>query len=492
MQNSERQRFEENWKSAFDGAEMTPSDGVWNGLEARLANDETVVMKKRVVFYQRLAAGLTVFALLSGAYAYFNAVNNGSDNLASNNVAKQQPAAVPDSNAAPQEEPQSSPGNDNIAQLETQREPLASLRNSAQVKAESTAQTRTKSTNQSATGNETAGTDTPVVSGNQQELIAVVPNVQQQETVPSDENETLNSTGSTLAVGEIQEPSDSSAIAVAVATPLLSADEINELADRQNELEKKKKLRAERLWVGMGAAAGNFSPGATMGGGQAEMQSSVMNSPEFGFASVDQAPQSNQKSVGSAYSVGMSVGRRIAKRWVLQGGVNLLRQQLEYTSNFTTLSASNVQKSAVEDYVRGSSPTASVASAYAITTPYTVNSNMELISIPLQAGYLIVDKRLGWQLNAGVSQDFFLRNTLTDASGQSERFRQGAGADSPYRTINWAALFSSEFSYRIGDHYRLSVVPGMRYSVRSMLKDSKEEGTPLVMDVGFRFKYLFN
>ncbi len=42
MQNTERQKFDDNWKSAFDGAEMTPSDRVWNSIELDLAEDEAL------------------------------------------------------------------------------------------------------------------------------------------------------------------------------------------------------------------------------------------------------------------------------------------------------------------------------------------------------------------------------------------------------------------------------------------------------------------
>src|SRR5205085_3808504 len=72
MQNSERQPFDESWRSAFDGANMAPSDKLWNSIEADLAGNETTIMKKRVVFYQRLAAATVFFALLSGAYAVYN------------------------------------------------------------------------------------------------------------------------------------------------------------------------------------------------------------------------------------------------------------------------------------------------------------------------------------------------------------------------------------------------------------------------------------
>jgi hypothetical protein len=116
---------------------------------------------------------------------------------------------------------------------------------------------------------------------------------------------------------------------------------------------------------------------------------------------------------------------------------------------------------------------------------------MEIVSVPVQAGYMIIDRKLGWPLNAGVSPDFFIRNILTDESGQREKFTQSAGDESPYRSVNWSGLLNTELSYRIGTHYRISLVPGVRYSFNSILKEPSNSGRPVIMDVGFRFRYLF-
>jgi hypothetical protein len=114
-----------------------------------------------------------------------------------------------------------------------------------------------------------------------------------------------------------------------------------------------------------------------------------------------------------------------------------------------------------------------------------------MLSIPVQAGFLIIDRKFGWQISTGVSTDLLLRNTLTDKSGSRGKVSEGAGEESPYRTFNGAALLNTELSYKIGDHYRLAVVPGFRYSFKPMLKENVT-GSPLVLDIGFRFKYLFN
>src|ERR1044071_3666975 len=88
MENTERQKLEEEWKSAFDGAETTPPDSVWNSIELDLAGQESATMKEKVVFYQRLAAAMLVFALSAGVYAYYSSMGaeraRGSEQRATN------------------------------------------------------------------------------------------------------------------------------------------------------------------------------------------------------------------------------------------------------------------------------------------------------------------------------------------------------------------------------------------------------------------------
>jgi hypothetical protein len=127
----------------------------------------------------------------------------------------------------------------------------------------------------------------------------------------------------------------------------------------------------------------------------------------------------------------------------------------------------------------------------AVSSPYEINSVNEYISVPVQAGYLLVDRKIGLQLNSGLSTDFFMQNTLTDKSGQMASFSSSAGNDSPYRLISWSGLVGTELSYKIATHYRVSIAPGLRYSLNSVLKSDAVSTNPLVWDVGFRFRYIF-
>jgi hypothetical protein len=447
MQNTERQKFEESWKSAFDGAETTPPDRVWNSIELDLAGQESAKMKKRVVFYQRLAAALLLCSLVTGIYSFYEREAGGRNQEAE--VRSQKSGGRNQEAEVRGEKKVAEKSEEDVRKTESNAiEPAAASTSGQYASMEVPTPHRTPHTAQPTPDNTQPTTDN------------AQPDITLDVTEP-------------VFADETSEPT------LAVTSPLLQ-----ENSPTEEIVQPKKVPRESNLWLALGASAGNYAPNtpsATMN------PTAEFDGPALSFAA---APQKKpEPKVGSAYSVGMSVGKKFG-RIVVQTGVNFAKQQIEYSSNYDTHPSNNFSsaRAASYDYIttEGSSDNLS------FTNTYTVNSTMEIVSIPVQAGYMIIDRKLGWQLNAGVSPDFFLRNIITDESGQRDRFTQSAGSESPYRSVNWSGLLNTELSYRIGTHYRLSLVPGVRYSFNSILKEPTDNGRPVILDIGFRFRYLFD
>jgi hypothetical protein len=186
--------------------------------------------------------------------------------------------------------------------------------------------------------------------------------------------------------------------------------------------------------------------------------------------------------------MGISFGARITNRWVVQGGVNYMTQVSDYTTTVAVSSSDlNYFKAASLNEFREAS-----GDTYVPTAPYTVNNSLRYISLPVQAGYLVIDRQFGVQMNAGVSTDMFLQNTIDPEGGALEKTTEGRGEDSPYRSVNFSGLVGSEITYRFADRYRLSLNPGIRYPFKSIYKDEVGvTSTPLTFDIGLRFRYIF-
>jgi hypothetical protein len=469
MKNSENRKFEESWEKAFSDAEMNPSEKVWDGIDLHLSKMESGSMKRRVVFYQRLAAASILFALLAGGVGLWNwATKEGQlqqtvaqkrkpidkEPLVDGNIQKEMTTAINGTSASKLSEENS-----------IQKNSPSSLQEKGN-KEKSVEKSKEKYM-------------TPKEEGSRHLLgsnaLASLVADKEQNGIANEKNENFRSTHLTrecptisseeLPVVEIKltgEPTRTVAQAKRFKEPTVASK--NEQKDDRG------------WWASVGGAAGNYNPNTSVSTNFSQAQLAGVPS------SSSTVPNSSEASAGTAFSYGVNLGKKVAKRWVIVTGVNYLNQSIGYNSNVASLDANNRAQAYVADLNANSSNLTT-------TTPYKINSSNEFLSIPLQAGFILLDKKIGLQLNAGVSSDFFMKNTLIDESGKLASFSQGAGGNSAYRTINWTGLASTEFSYRISNHYRVSVLPGLRYGFNPVLKS----GTtfPVIWDVGFRFRYLF-
>lgn len=276
------------------------------------------------------------------------------------------------------------------------------------------------------------------------------------------------------------------------ASPLLKPTAEVETLTFVEETEKNedngvKEKQAERFWTSVGFAAGTFN-NTTLSG---------PNGPANALQSFagGQTAASESNSSGYTYAVNISVGTKVSKRWLLQGGMSYITQLSDYTATAVlsepTLSAAPALAAASLNEFKKNAEDESSASSILASSPYNVNNSIQLISFPVQAGFLVFEKKLALQVNSGISTDLFLQNTITPDADNLEKSTQGRGDDSPYRPVNFSGLFSTEFSYKFAQNYRVSLSPGLRYPFSSMYKnDFGVKSTPLNFDIALRFRYI--
>lgn len=500
----ERQNFEESLKKTFDKAEVTPSEGVWKDIELDLERLEQGDMKKRITFYKFLAAASVIFALAVVGTGAYLLTGSGGDNPQI--IAEQRP--IPDASGATSPQPNAvAPG----ARIDTpaKDERTASVRGRAvqpsapegarEVSEDGSGVSRQPehAANTTTDRSVAAANTTGRTSGPATDDIPPSGEHGPSENATSEAMATLSTTTGNL---DSQKPVRAIAFSDRSLPPLvkqkkivphfpktepdqidllLASIEMEERASRE-----KKSFDGEKIWTSVGFSAGTFNnhtPGAT---------APAMNT----LASVSLTSASNTivneaAASGVSYSIGVNVGGKIAPRWVLQGGLNYMTQNAAFTSDAVVTQDNRSFKAA---YSAEITKMADASARVVPTAPYSVSNTMEYLSIPLQAGYLVVNRSFGVQLNGGISTDLFIQNTLEPRSGSLDKVTNGVGSDSPYRPINFSGLVGTEISYRFSENYRISVNPGIRYPFNSIYKsDVGLEVTPLTFDVGLRFKYIF-
>src|SRR5688572_417681 len=85
MNDMERRKFEDSFQDAFKDAEVNPSENVWTNIELDLEKAQGDKMKRRLVFFQTLAAASVVFAMCIGGIGYYVMNRDSSVNLAQAN-----------------------------------------------------------------------------------------------------------------------------------------------------------------------------------------------------------------------------------------------------------------------------------------------------------------------------------------------------------------------------------------------------------------------
>jgi hypothetical protein len=501
MKNMERERFEESWKDAFDKAEVSPSDRVWTNIELDLEKANGGDLKRRLMFYQMVAAASVLFAIAIGGVGYyfnFKANQTSANQLAvdteqrSENLSSRtdQPAQANDlssSDAAPNyAAPGIAEGTAEKEQTQAQAaDPLGKGAATRSTSRNAEAHTLRKNEKLPSDGDDRndgshfsdqpAGAHASLAAG-QGDKLPELPRQLDERNLPP-----------LYIPRKIAMTIDQERMEVDPVVAMLAKLEQREREVHGKKEEKKESIRDESLWTSIGFAAGSFN----------SVQGSVpgSSSANYSTAMALAAPIVDQetKASGYSYSMGVNVGARISERWVLQGGVNYLTHSSDYTANNVIVSSGLPQ----QQRFRAATPNEvlnvdDLGSKLAYSAPYTVNNSMRYLSIPMQAGYLLVNKTFGLQLNAGVATDLFLQNTIEADSDQLDKTSQPGGSDSPYRSVNLSGLLGTEFSYRFSENYRISLNPGIRYPFNTIYKSELGvNSTPLTFDIGLRFRYIF-
>lgn len=419
----ERQKFEESFREAFQGAEVAPSDSVWINVELDLEKTTGGKMKRRLLFFQLLAAASMVFAMGIGSVYYLN-----------NHAAYIEPVA---------QQSTVTPKNEEV--VINQKEVPSEI------------PTFEEKTSKPVITVQYEKTVTGSKSSESNHVVAILPAPQNINVRPLP------------ALVKFEKPVVKLPVYESAADPGMVL--LARLKDEEKKYQATEKQVTEKIWTSFGIAAGSYNPNVSSTSDKAN---------SFGASS-------SNPSSGSSYSLGVSVAGKIGRRLVLQGGISYLTNNAEYTSSAVSASGTDME-AALNEYATANSSDEIVASS-----PYQVNSNLQYVSIPLQAGYIIVDRAFAIQLNGGISTDLFIQSTLTPNDNSLDKVTQGAGDDSPYRTVNFSGLVGTELSYKVGEHYRIAVNPGLRYALNPIYKSEiGSQTSPITFDVGLRFRYIFN
>jgi hypothetical protein len=252
-----------------------------------------------------------------------------------------------------------------------------------------------------------------------------------------------------------------------------------------------KQLKEKSFWAGIEAGAGKFSPNFS---GTNTITNSVSSSTVASavgagdFRNPSASATQNSMNEGVATSIGFDFGLKLGKKWTLESGLaytNINNSSsgsidvLDISSDARIL-ASSPNNADIQEAPTTRERTMVVSSS--LESEIDLNSTMRFASMPIKAGYFLVDNKFSLRLNAGLSANYLITNSLSDPT------KQIVNSTQLHLYNDWSldGIGGIEFGYRLFDKIDMTIEPNYRHSI-SPLSNSINSPSRFVVQTGFRY-----
>ncbi|WP_421889652.1 hypothetical protein [Marinoscillum sp.] len=430
QENSDGQ-FEQEWKEVFGDASQTPPDAVWNEIDRKLAYAELSVYKAKASIYRWAVAAVLLLAASLGTLQYWYFQQRQDYQLAIN-------VDKPD----PQKEVYSI----RIPESFGERATVSAV---SAVDHEGSHQSDSRASLLVANEQEDEGSDQSYL----REVFEELPLTKLKPQVSI----AANYSGRRLYL-----------------LPVYHFEQ------------KRKSDKDNKYWAGLSLGSGGFDPNFQSTGGS--LLASNLDVASAGFSlSSEEAIDSQSPSVregmlpGESVSLGVNFGLKLSDRWTLESGVQYARADATTQTNVV------IQTSTFQEVIPATSQVRSVQQfEQAIERQEVVEydyrdvnlkNEFQFTSVPVKAGYLVLNSKFKLELNAGVIANFYMGNKLSGSDSEIAGLTIGPGSESPYREVSFSGLAGVEFGYQLLKNFDLVIEPNYRRSINSLTKENTSFST---------------
>jgi hypothetical protein len=295
-------------------------------------------------------------------------------------------------------------------------------------------------------------------------------------------------------VTQIEVPDPRLAFSGLISASMLKTEEMYRIPI----MTKEKKRRAPvQLLAGVNFSTGQFDPGFTESGPSYFRSSDLMAVEDaavrkmaFSIADKNNTISSEAYQPAVSYSYGIDLGARISRRWIIQSGFTYINANSWAKTSAYFVDTRTNQKTAVLSTV-GAENDGLVQVVQ--TDEIQMKNTYNFASIPVRAGYLVLDRKLSIALLAGMTSDFLLSNNISHNSDFINSYTDNGGEDSPYNPVYFNGTISTSLGYLIGDHYYLNMEPSYRMALTDFTKEaftlnSRPSSFFVTFGISYRFK----
>ncbi|MEO9477351.1 MAG: hypothetical protein ABJG41_17530 [Cyclobacteriaceae bacterium] len=443
--------FEREWLEAFDGAEQQPPRIVWSEIDRALAHDKVLLFQRKSIYYRWAAAAIFLLATTIG---FFQLVNNSSSYSRT------------------------------IAEIEVDNPQLAN--NNLRIEVP-----------------ENAGRDA-VGSLSSKRLFAVNSQIEESRhegNAPSsnsllvDDRDDGSSERELIVIEPIRPGSEVAAVDV--------VDRLYRVASILNARKAKNESLDEKYWAGVDFSSGTFDPNFQTGGTSLLDNSLAFNSNAQFSATNTEALDAGSPDVrenmqaGQTVSFGMNMGLKLSDKWTVQSGFQYMKAEATNNTNVVVTTTRLVDPIAATSQFKKVSQVRSATQADEVVEynyeDVDLRNVFQFASIPVKAGYKLLDRRFSLELKAGVAANLYLGNKITDPDNQLAEVTIGPGSNSPYKELSFMGLAGVQFGYEFMRNFNIILEPNYRRSLDNMTKNSSEfEAAPSSFGLQTGIRYQFN
>lgn len=224
-----------------------------------------------------------------------------------------------------------------------------------------------------------------------------------------------------------------------------------------------------KLWAGLSAGAGTYDSDFSNGPLAVNYSSLINNRPQLNAPSASASQYSVED--GTSISLGFDLGLKLSQRWSVESGIayaNLSNGGNAELNVLDILSVDNQELVDINSSKLSSRPQTQQPQSLTETEvevgdsrdDLSVINSFQLASVPLKAGYFLIDKKFVLKLNAGLAANYILGNQVSDPSDIIDGMTDGTFNDWFFDGIGGV-----EMGYSISDRFNFTIEPNYRQSI---------------------------
>jgi hypothetical protein len=255
---------------------------------------------------------------------------------------------------------------------------------------------------------------------------------------------------------------------------------------------------SKELWAGINMASGIFDPNVTYGqrtspigsvfaaGSDSRQDAALSNNSQY----LD--PEKPEYNARISYSYGLNIGARLTDKWILTGGVGYQLSKSSTTVNKYVQTGDEAARYAYQSNGTDFYNLDGVKSLNLAEAEIDYDSYYEFLSVPVNAGYILIDNKLKWIINGGISTEFFIKNRLSDPDNFLESVEIYPGEESPYNSMLFSGSFGTSIYLPFLKNYQVVLFPSYRFGLNYLTRENASfNSKPSAVMINAGVSYIF-